>query len=48
VLLAVSWVAAALSVILLLIELAWVIKNKAWKQPMHGYYEEERRGWFRR
>jgi hypothetical protein len=32
----------------LLIELAWVIKNKAWKQPMRVYYEEERRGWFRR
>jgi hypothetical protein len=48
VLLAFAWGAGILSAILFLIDLVWVARHRAWRQPMHGYYEQERKGWFRR
>jgi hypothetical protein len=48
VLLGFAWSCAILSIILLLLEFFWVIHHKAWKQPMHGYYEEPRKGWWGR
>jgi hypothetical protein len=43
-----AWVCAVLAFILLLLEFIYAVRMRAWRRPMHGHYEEERRkGWFR-